>query len=179
MTPRLAALGTASPLLVAPLLAPPLLAALLLAAQPASAQTQSAKTPQPPQTAAPATLDDLLRARGEAYSRSPDSEQDPEEQRVTRALNAEIAAQNDLAESQENADFAAWREAVARRDREIAARELEAAEARHRHNEQLRESDAALRRYEAALADWRATVAACERGDRARCTAGQTPAAPR
>lgn len=172
MTPRLAALGTAAPLL----------ATLLLAAQPVSAQTQPAKTPQPPeaaQTAAPATLDDLLRARGEAYSRSPDSEQDPEEQRVTRALNAEIAAQNDLAESQENADFAAWREAVARRDREIAAGELEAAEARHRHNEQLRESDAALRRYEAALADWRATVAACERGDRARCTAGQTPAAPR
>lgn len=166
-TPRLAALATAAPFL----------AVLVLAAQPAA--TQVAKTPAPPQAATPTSLDDLLRARGEAYSRAPDSEQDPEEQRVTRALNAEIAAQNDLAESQENADFAAYREAQNRRDRDILASEAEAAEARHRHNEQLRASDEALRRYEAALADWRATVAACQRGDRVRCAAGQAPAAPR
>ena len=33
-------------------------------------------------------------------------------------------------------------------------------------------------RYQKAMADWRATNAACERGDTARCRAGSMPARP-
>jgi hypothetical protein len=46
----------------------------------------------------PAAREALLRARGEAYHRADDSRQTEEELRTTRALNAEIAAQNSLAD---------------------------------------------------------------------------------
>jgi hypothetical protein len=131
----------------------------LLGAAPVLAQT------------APDPVEALLRARGEAYHRAPDAEQDPEELRVTRALNDEIAARNALAENQERADREAADAAQARYDRDMAAADTD----RARYDETLRAADEARRRYELELADWRATVDACQRGDRARCAAGSMP----
>ena len=145
-----------SPLALAPALA---LGLALLGAVPVFAQT------------APDPVEELLRARGESYHRAPDSDQDPEEVRITRALNDEIAARDTLAENQERADREAADAAQARYDREMAAADAD----RARYEESLRSADEARRRYELELADWRATVDACRRGDRTRCAAGSMP----
>ncbi len=146
-----------SPRALAPAVA---LGLALLGAVPVLAQT------------APDPVEELLRARGESYHRAPDSEQDPEEMRITRALNDEIAARDALAENQERADREAADAAQARYDREMAAADAD----RARYDESLRAADEARRRYELELADWRATIEACQRGDRARCAAGSLPA---
>lgn len=146
-----------SPLPLAPALA---IGLALLGAAPVVAQT------------APDPVEELLRARGEAYHRAPDSEQNPEEMRITRALNDEIAARDALAENQERADREAADTAQARYDREMADADAD----RARYDESLRVAEEARRRYELELADWRATVDACQRGDRARCAAGGMPA---
>ncbi len=138
------------------------IAVLAIASTPAAA---SQATPQDP-------VEDLLRARGEAYHRASDEEQDPAEVRTTQALNAEIAAQNELAESQERSDRDAFEAANAAREAEIAAAEAAAASERAAYEVVLRASDEARAQHERDMADWRATVAACERGDRARCEAG-------
>lgn len=129
------------------------------------AQTQSQTDP----------VAEMLRARGERYHRAPDSAQDPDEVRRTQALNAEIVAQNDLAESQDRANQAAQAEAQRRYQAEMAQTEAEARAASERHDADLRAAAEAQARYEREMADWRATVAACERGDRARCNAGRQP----
>lgn len=146
-----------SPLALAPALA---LGLALLGAVPVLAQT------------AADPVEELLRARGESYHRAPDSEQDPEEVRITRALNDEIAARDALVDNQERADREAADAAQARYDREMAAADAD----RARYDESLRAADEARRRYELELADWHATMDACRRGDRARCAAGYMPA---
>ncbi|AYG94318.1 cell wall hydrolase [Brevundimonas naejangsanensis] len=132
-----------------------------------------------PQTQAQPTQSDpvaeMLRARGERYHRAPDSAQNPDEVRRTQALNAEIVAQNDLAESQDRANQAAYAEAQRRYQAEMEQTQAEARAENERHEADLRAADEAQARYEREMADWRATVAACERGDRARCNAGRQP----
>ena len=137
---------------------------VLLGAAPALAQTAPAPGYDP--------VAELLRARGEAYHRAPDSEQNPEEVRTTRALNDEIAARDALADNQERADREASEADEARYRSERTAADAD----RARYEENVRASEEARRRYELELADWRATVEACQRGDRVRCAAGAMPA---
>jgi acyl-homoserine lactone acylase PvdQ len=155
-------------------------AALALVAALAGPLASQAQT-KPPKSAAqtvPAAdpVGDLLRARGERYHRAPDSAQDPDELRRTQALNAEITAQNDLAENEDRANAAAFAKAQAQYQAELEQADASARAAQERHEADLRTAAEAQTAYDRQMADWRATVAACERGDRARCNAGrQTP----
>jgi hypothetical protein len=136
-----------------------------------------AQTPTPSQTVQTLPSDpvaDLLRSQGERYRRAPDSTQDPDELRRTQALNAEITAQNDLAENEDRASAAANAQALARYQAELEAAEAD----RARYEADLRTAAEAQAAYERQMADWRATVAACERGERARCNAGRQAPAP-
>lgn len=93
--------------------------------------------------------------------------QDPSELRMTRALNDEILQRNQLAESQERADQAAF---LAEREKY----ELSAARSRQErlaYEEALRQADAEQRRWAADRARWEADVRACQAGDRTRCAA--------
>jgi len=152
-------------------------AALLIAALSVllAAPAQS-RSPLPAQTAPAAASDpvaDLLRSQGERYHRAPDSAQDPDELRRTQALNAEITAQNDLAENEDRANAAAQTEAQRRYQSALEAADAD----RQRYEADLRTAAEAKAVHDRQMADWQATVAACERGDRARCKAGrQTPA---
>ena len=106
----------------------------------------------PPVTVDP--VSDLLRQRGETYRRAGDERQDPNEVRTTSVLNAEIAAQNALADNADaaaNADY----DAVQRRYQDEAA----AAEAaRLRYEDESRAAEAARVRYEQDRAAWEATA---------------------
>ncbi|MFC5373539.1 cell wall hydrolase [Brevundimonas faecalis] len=155
-------------------------AALALVAALAGPLASQAQTKPPTSAAqtAPAAdpVGDLLRARGERYHRAPDSAQDPDELRRTQALNAEITAQNDLAENEDRANAAAFAKAQAQYQAELEQADASARAAQERHEADLRTAAEAQAAYDRQMADWRATVAACERGDRARCNAGrQTP----
>jgi len=141
-----------------------LLPALLLTA-PVQAQDQATAQKDP--------VAEMLRAKGERYHRAPDTAQDPDELRQTQALNAEIVAQNDLAESEDRANQAAQTEAQRRWQAEVDQAQAEARIARERHEADLRAADEAKARYDRDMADWRATAAACQRGDTARCYAGR------
>ena len=145
--------------------------ALAALAAPAAAQTQA----QPQTQTQTQTRDHVaeMLAKGERYRRAPDSKQDPDELRQTQALNAEIVAQNDLAENEDRANQAAQAEAQRRWQAELDQTEADARAARERHEADLRAAAEAQARYDREMADWRATVAACERGDRARCNAGR------
>ena len=148
-----------------------LLAAALSVVLAAPALAQTPAPARPAQAAPSDPVGDLLRSKGERYHRAPDSAQDPDELRQTQALNAEIVAQNDLAENEDRANAAAHAEAQARYQAELDAAEAD----RQRYEAEARAIEEAQARYERAMADWRATVAACERGDRARCEAGRVP----
>ncbi|MDT4865205.1 hypothetical protein FQZ97_999940 [compost metagenome] len=148
----------------------PFILSLTLAAAASQAAPQTQTQTQPVERDPVA---EMLRARGERYHRAPDSAQDPDEVRRTRALNAEIVAQNDLAENQDRANQAAQAEAQRRYQAEMDLTQAEARAASERHEADLRAAAEAQARYEREMADWRATVAACERGDRARCNAGR------
>ena len=127
-----------------------------------------------PQSPGSDPVAELLRRQGERYRRAPDSAQDPDELRQTQALNDEIAAQNDLAENEDRANAAAYARAQAQYQSE-----LETAEAQRMiHESDLRTAAEAQALHQRQMADWQATVAACERGDRARCNAGRQAAAP-
>ena len=148
-----------------------------LLALPALAQTPRPTSPpvKPAQTVSSDPVGDLLRRQGERYHRAPDSAQDPEELRRTQALNDEIVAQNDLAENEDRTNQAAYAEAQRRYQAEVAQSDAQARAAREQHEADLRAAAEAQARYDGEMADWRATVAACERGDRARCNAGRRP----
>ena len=102
---------------------------------------------------------------GMADRQAPDSAQDPQELRITRALNAEIASRNALAENQEQADRAAFERERARHEEEV----MRATRDRLAHEEAVRQAEAARRRWEADRARWEADVRACEAGDRRFC----------
>lgn len=112
----------------------------------------------------PAARDALLRARGEAYHRAPDSQQTEAELAATRALNAEIVAQNELAAKQEEADRLAHDAALARYQIEVRQTEERA----HAEAEAAR---AAQDRYDRDYAAWMEQVKACQSGVRAACAA--------
>jgi len=135
------------------------------------------RSPLPAQAAPAAVSDpvaDLLRSQGERYHRAPDSAQDPDELRRTQALNAEITAQNDLAENEDRANAAAQTEAQRRYQSALEAADAD----RQRYEADLRTAAEAKAVHDRQMADWQATVAACERGDRARCKAGRQAPAP-
>lgn len=128
-------------------------------AAPAAAQKVA-----PPQSADPVAQ--ALRERGEAYHRADDAKQDPQEQRTTNALNAEILDQNDLAEMRDRANQAEYAKAEAEYQAELARVEaerlrIEAETAQHQARYQAEQE-----RYARARADWEA----CTKGDRSRCT---------
>lgn len=149
--------------------------ALSALAAPAGAQSTAPRADQPQTQAQTQSRDPIaeMLAKGERYRRAPDSAQDPDELRRTQALNAEIVAQNDLAENEDRANQAAQAEAQRRWQAELDQTEADARAARERHEADLRAAGEAQARYDREMADWRATVAACERGDRARCNAGR------
>lgn len=133
-----------------------------------------AAAPAAPTAAAPVETAPAL-APGEAYHRADDAQQTPEELRITRALNDEITARNTLIENQEQADRRAYEAARAQYDRERAAEAEVAQSDKEQYDRAARAAEEAQRRYELAMRDWQATVAACQRGDTARCKAGSQP----
>ncbi len=145
--------------------------ALLLTAGAASARSGQVQSGQAPSgdradalltpAPAPAPLND-----GEAYHRADDAQQDPEELRITRALNDEIASRNQLAENQERADRAGYEETVA------AATQAQLAYEEEARRSQAAQSDweAEQARWQAERARWEADVRACSAGDRTRCS---------
>ncbi|WP_303713544.1 cell wall hydrolase [Brevundimonas naejangsanensis] len=149
--------------------------ALSALAAPAGAQSTAPRADQPQAQAQTPSRDHVaeMLIKGERYHRAPDSKQDPDELRRTQALNAEIVAQNDLAENEDRANQTAQAEAQRRWQAELDQTEADARAARERHEADLRVAGEARARYDREMADWRATVAACERGDRARCNAGR------
>ncbi len=149
--------------------------ALSALAAPAGAQSTASRPDQPQAQAQTPSRDHVaeMLIKGERYHRAPDSKQDPDELRRTQALNAEIVAQNDLAENEDRANQTAQAEAQRRWQAELDQTEADARAARERHEADLRAAGEAQARYDREMADWRATVAACERGDRARCNAGR------
>ncbi|SPU44139.1 cell wall hydrolase [Brevundimonas diminuta] len=148
--------------------------AFSLAAGSAYAQSQSQGQSQTrPQPAPKDPVAEMLLSKGERYHRAPDSAQDPDELRQTQALNAEIVAQNDLAENEDRANQAAQAEAQRRWQAEVEQTEAQARADHEQHEADLRAADEAQARYERDMADWRATAAACQRGDTARCNAGR------
>ncbi len=104
------------------------------------------------------------RARGEAYRRAPDSAQTETELAATRALNAEIVAQNELAAKQEAADQLAHDAALARYQIEVQQTEERARAA-------AEAARAAQDQYDRDYAAWEERVRACEAGVRAACGA--------
>lgn len=149
--------------------------ALAALSAPAGAQTTTPRADQTQTQTQTQSRDHVaeMLTKGERYHRAPDSKQDPDELRETQALNAEIVAQNDLAENEDRANQTAQAEAQRRWQAELDQTEAEARAARERHEADLRAAGEAQARYDREMADWRATVAACERGDRARCNAGR------
>lgn len=173
--------------------------ALMLAASPAAVLAQTTTAPAPADDAVSALLgsppvaptasaapqqssDAVLEAKGETNVPAPDSAQNPVEVSITQRLNAEVARRDELADQTDRAnqaehatDVAEYKEAVADNQAERERITIDA-----RINAQSRaEYDADQEsRYQKAMADWRATNAACERGDTARCRAGSMPARP-
>lgn len=120
------------------------------------------------QSAAPKAADpvaDAIRAQEDPTLSASDSKQNPEEQRTTSALNAEILDQNDLAEMEERARLNSYANAQSEYQAELARVEAErlriAIEAEEHEARYKAEQDA----YARARADWEA----CRDGDRSRC----------
>lgn len=110
----------------------------------------------------PAAREAMERARGEAYHRAEDSKQTEEELRLTRALNAEIAAQNSLADRADEAARLEYDAALARHQIEVRRLQEEsraAAEA----------TRAAQDQYDRDYAAWREQVRLCQSGVRSAC----------
>lgn len=141
-----------------------------LAAGAAQAQTPPAQTrPADPVdrllSPAPTTDNPPPVNDGEAYHRADDSEQTPEELRITRALNDEVVSRNQLAENQEQAERIKHEEIVAAAARARLAYEEEA----RRANAAERDWQAEQARWQAENARWEADARACRAGDRSRC----------
>ena len=137
-----------------------LVSLVLVTAGPVLAQDSVDRLLKPVLEAVEAPVND-----GEADVQATDEEQDPEEQRVTRALNAEITARNELAASQERADQAAFE--AERAEHQVRAEE--ALRQRLAWEESVRQADEAQRRWQADRARWEADLRACDAGDRSRC----------
>jgi hypothetical protein len=123
-----------------------------------------------------------LELKGETNGPAPDSEQNPVEVSITQRLNAQVAERNELADQTDRANAAAYSSAVHEYKEEKA--DVQAETERQTLDAQINAQSRAEysadqeARYQKAMADWRATVAACDRGDTARCNAGSMPARP-
>lgn len=154
-------------------------AVLIAVAAPALAQTtppvagQTApKAVDPYAPTDPVELEAWLRARGEAYHRAPDSQQDPAELAATASLNAGIADANARAEAEDQANSAAYVAAQAKHQAALSAYEdaaSSAATAQANYDADMRAHQAAQAQYERDQAEWRRRVAACEAGVRSAC----------
>ena len=179
------------------------LSALMLVASPAAVLAQTTTAPAPANDAVSALLGEqqtvpapvaseqpapaptaaaALESRGETNGPAPDSAQNPVELTITQRLNAEVARRDELAtqtdranQAEYKADVAEYKEAVADNQ---AERERIAIDARINAQSRAEYDADQESRYQKAMADWRATNAACERGDTARCRAGSMPARP-
>ena len=159
----------------------------LLGAQSAPVSSPSVSSPPAPTRSSPASAQQspaaaALEARGETNGPAPDSAQNPVELTITQRLNAEVARRDEMADQTDRAnqaehaaDVAEYKAAVADNQAERERIGIDA-----RINAQSRaEYDADQEaRYQKAMADWRATNDACQRGDTARCRAGAMPARP-
>jgi hypothetical protein len=141
-------------------------AALALVAA-STAVAQTAGQTAPPADPQSPEMQAYLRARGESYSRAPDSQQNPAEVAITAKLNAAIVAGNDAAERSEAEARAAhdeaqarWREAAASAETQRAPWEADKAAA-----------DAADAEYQRARAAWEGLIRACEASGRTDCRA--------
>jgi hypothetical protein len=140
-----------------------LIAVLSVTALAGPALGQTAPDPYAPRD--PVELEAYLRARGEAYHRAPDAQQDPEELRRTMALNAEIAARNAAAEAEERSSAEAYAKAESLYREQMSAAEA----ARLNHEADVRAAEAAQAQYERDYAAWQARARACQAGDRMAC----------
>lgn len=112
----------------------------------------------------PAAREAALRARSETYRRAPDTRQTEEELRQTRALNAEIAAQNTLAANQEAAERLDY-------DAMVLRRRIEAERAETERQIQADAVRASQEQYDRDYAAWREQVRLCQSGFREACSA--------
>ena len=111
----------------------------------------------------------LLRARGEAYHSAPDSAQTEEELRVTRALNAETAAQSILSDKADEAARLDYQAALARH-------QIETQQSQERARAAAQAVRAAQEQYDRDYAVWLESVRLCRSGVRAACAAPTTRA---
>lgn len=139
----------------------PLVAAALALSSAATAQTP----PAPAQDPTDARTQAELLARGQAYSRAPDSEQDPAEVAETVRLNQQIVANNDRAAAVE-AKAEAGAEASFAAGQVIEAQNVEA---EARYQAEVDAYEARRIEYERARATWEGLIAACERSGRRDC----------
>jgi Skp family chaperone for outer membrane proteins len=132
-------------------------AALILAAAPAAAQDPVAE---------------LLRGEAGVADRTPAP--DPEAERVTAALNAEIVAQNELAAE---AEKAALQAVIASDAARMEAHARAVAEAEAQREAEMAAHVAAVARqradYERRMALWREVSEACRRNETERCRVGR------
>ena len=163
-----ALLGAQSaPVSSAPVSSPP------VSSPPAPTRSSPASAQQSPAAAA-------LEARGETNGPAPDSAQNPVELTITQRLNAEVARRDEMADQTDRAnqaehaaDVAEYKEAVADNQAERERIGIDAQINAQSRAEYDADQEA---RYQKAMADWRATNDACQRGDTARCRAGAMPA---
>ena len=154
-----------------------LLAAPLSAAAAGQAKSPAAADPYRDQRALPdpsdpASRDAVLKARGEAYHRAPDSQQSEAEMAETRRLNDRIAAANDAADKADAAAQLDYDAALARYQTEVRRNEEQAHAA-------AQATRAAQEQYDRDYAAWREQVRLCESGVRSACAAPTpTPARP-
>ena len=182
------------------------LSALMLVASPATVLAQTTTAPAPANDAVSALLGEpesspapeqstpaatapvatpaaaALEAKGETNGPAPDSAQNPVELTITQRLNAEVVAQDQLAEQADRANQAEYKAEVAEYKEAVADNQAEreriAIDAQINTQSRAEYDADQEARYQKAMADWRATNAACERGDTARCRAGSMPARP-
>lgn len=156
-------------------------AALLVAAQTAPVAAQTAPAPPTadpyrdqralPDPADPASRDEMMKARGEAYHRASDAQQTKEELRTTRALNDEIAAQNALADKTDADNRLDYDAALARHQIEVSQAEEQARAA-------AETARLAQEKYDRDYAAWQEQVRLCRTGFRPACTARPAWVAP-
>ena len=108
--------------------------------------------------------DAVLKARGEAYHRAPDSQQSEAEMAETRRLNDRIVAANDAADKADAAAQLDYDAALARYQTEVRRNEEQAHAA-------AQATRAAQEQYDRDYAAWREQVRLCESGVRSACAA--------
>lgn len=116
----------------------------------------------------PPGLEAQLRAKGEAYSRAPDSEQNPTEVATTVQLNTQIAAQNEAAALMEQREASVNSEVNSEVDAEFER-------ANQRYLADKAAHDANQAEYMRAREAWDGLIQACVASGRRDCTPPPPP----